>query len=160
MLFKRIENKEIETAKKLYEIWQESYIVEKELLGAVDFPPLNRLTSDFMKSENDFQGLYEKKELLGVIEIAQKLNSVHLQSLVVDPNHFRKGIATKLINKVFDSYPSTTYTVETGNSNIPAKKLYESLGFKKCKVWIAEFGIEKIKYEKNEGRISKIYRLP
>jgi ribosomal protein S18 acetylase RimI-like enzyme len=101
-----------------------------------------------MKSENDFQGLYEKKELLGVIEIAQKLNSVHLQSLVVDPNHFRKGIATKLINKVFDLYPSTTYTVETGNSNIPAKKLYESLGFKKYKVWIAEFGIEKIKYEK------------
>lgn len=148
MLFKRIENKEIETAKKLYEIWQESYIVEKELLGATDFPPLNRLASDFMKSENDFQGLYEKKELLGVIEIAQKLNSVHLQSLVVDPNHFRKGIATKLINKVFDLYPSTTYTVETGNSNIPAKKLYESLGFKKYKVWIAEFGIEKIKYEK------------
>ena len=148
MLFKRIENKEIETAKKLYEIWQESYIVEKELLGAADFPPLNRLASDFMKSENDFQGLYEKKELLGVIEIAQKLNSVHLQSLVVDPNHFRKGIATKLINKVFDLYPATTYTVETGNSNIPAKKLYESLGFKKNKVWIAEFGIEKIKYEK------------
>ena len=148
MLFKRIENKEIETAKKLYEIWQESYIVEKELLGAADFPPLNRLASDFMKSENDFQGLYEKKELLGVIEIAQKLNSVHLQSLVVDPNHFRKGIATKLINKVFDLYPATTYTVETGNSNIPAKKLYESLGFKKNKVWIAEFGIEKIKYKK------------
>jgi len=148
LLFKRIENKEIETAKKLYEIWQESYIVEKELLGAADFPPLNRLASDFMKSENDFQGLYEKKELLGVIEIAQKLNSVHLQSLVVDPNHFRKGIATKLINKVFDLYPATTYTVETGNSNIPAKKLYESLGFKKNKVWIAEFGIEKIKYEK------------
>ena len=148
MLFKRIENKEIETAKKLYEIWQESYIVEKELLGAADFPPLNRLASDFMESENDFQGLYEKKELLGVIEIAQKLNSVHLQSLVVDPNHFRKGIATKLINKVFDLYPATTYTVETGNSNIPAKKLYESLGFKKNKVWIAEFGIEKIKYKK------------
>jgi len=148
LLFKRIENKEIETAKKLYEIWQESYIVEKELLGAADFPPLNRLASDFMESENDFQGLYEKKELLGVIEIAQKLNSVHLQSLVVDPNHFRKGIATKLINKVFDLYPATTYTVETGNSNIPAKKLYESLGFKKNKVWIAEFGIEKIKYEK------------
>ena len=148
MLFKRIENKEIETAKKLYKIWQESYIVEKELLGAADFPPLNRLASDFMESENDFLGLYEKKELLGVIEIAQKLNSVHLQSLVVDPNHFRKGIATKLINKVFDLYPATTYTVETGNSNIPAKKLYESLGFKKNKVWIAEFGIEKIKYEK------------
>ncbi len=148
MLLKRIEHKELETAKKLYEIWQESYIVEKELLGVVDFPPLNRLASDFVKSKNDFQGLYEKKELLGVIEIAQKLNSVHLQSLVVDPNHFRKGIATKLINKVFDLYPATTYTVETGNSNIPAKKLYESLGFKKNKVWIAEFGIEKIKYKK------------
>tara|TARA_B100000902_G_scaffold105005_1_gene107162 strand:+ start:83 stop:532 length:450 start_codon:yes stop_codon:yes gene_type:complete len=148
LLLKRIEHKELETAKKLYEIWQESYIVEKELLGVVDFPPLNRLASDFVKSKNDFQGLYEKKELLGVIEIAQKLNSVHLQSLVVDPNHFRKGIATKLINKVFDLYPATTYTVETGNSNIPAKKLYESLGFKKNKVWIAEFGIEKIKYKK------------
>ena len=41
-----------------------------------------------------------------------------------------------------------TYTVETGNNNIPAKKLYESVGFRKSKVWNAEFGIEKIKYEK------------
>ena len=148
MIFKRLENKEIETAKKLYDIWQQSYIVEKELLGAVEFPPLNRLESDFIKSENNFQGFYENKELLGVVEIDSKMNSVHIQSLVVDPSHFRKGIATKLIQKVFDLYPSLTYTVETGNNNIPAKKLYESVGFRKSKVWNAEFGIEKIKYEK------------
>ena len=137
----------------------DSLVIEKVYSAKFLIPPSwkRSIKTNSVRNKNNNS---TRKSIPKKIEIAQKLNSVHLQSLVVDPNHFRKGIATKLINKVFDSYPSTTYTVETGNSNIPAKKLYESLGFKKCKVWIAEFGIEKIKYEKNEGRISKIYRLP
>lgn len=148
MLFKRIENKEIETAKKLYEIWQESYIIEKEIIGAKIFPPLDRTISDFIKSKNNFYSYIDKNNLLGVIEIDCKADSVHIQSLVVSPNHFRKGIASKLIDKVFTLHKSLLYTVETGNDNDPAKKLYESKGFRKVKVCMTEFGVKKIKFEK------------
>ena len=148
MVFKRLYNKEIETANKLYDIWQKSYIIEKEIIGAKIFPPLDRTISDFIKSKNNFYSYVEQNDLLGVIEIDCKADSVHIQSLVVSPNHFRKGIASKLIDKVFNLHKSLLYTVETGNDNDPAKKLYESKGFRKVKVCMTEFGVKKIKFEK------------
>ena len=96
------------------------------VIGATIFPPLDRTISDFIKSKNNFYSYIDKNNLLGVIEIDCKADSVHIQSLVVSPNHFRKGIASKLIDKVFTLHKSLLYTVETGNDNDPAKKLYES----------------------------------
>ena len=43
---------------------------------------------------------------------------------------------------------ATSIEGETGNDNDPAKKLYESKGFRKVKVCMTEFGVEKIKFEK------------
>ena len=157
MIFKPLNNHNKNIAQKLYKIWQESYIIEKEIIGAKIFPPLDRTISDFIKSKNNFYSYIEKNNLLGVIEIDCRANSIHIQSLVVSPNHFRKGIASKLIDKVFTLHKSLLYTVETGNDNDPAKKLYESKGFRKVKVCMTEFGVKKIKFEKNERRISKLY---
>ena len=148
MIFKPLNNHKKNIAQKLYEIWQESYIIEKEIIGAKIFPPLDRTISDFIKSKNNFYSYIDKNNLLGVIEIDCKADSVHIQSLVVSPNHFRKGIASKLIDKVFTLHKSFLYTVETGNDNDPAKKLYESKGFRKVKVCMTEFGVKKIKFEK------------
>ena len=149
MIFKPLNNHKKNIAQKLYKIWQESYIIEKEIIGAKIFPPLDRTISDFIKSKNNFYSYIEKNNLLGVIEIDCRANSIHIQSLVVSPNHFRKGIASKLIDKVFNLHKSLLYTVETGNDNDPAKKLYKSKGFRKVKVCMTEFGVKKIKFEKN-----------
>ena len=157
MIFKPLNNHNKNIAQKLYKIWQESYIIEKEIIGAKIFPPLDRTISDFIKSKNNFYSYIEKNNLLGVIEIDCKADSIHIQSLVVSPNHFRKGIASKLIDKVFTLHKSLLYTVETGNDNDPAKKLYESKGARKVKVCMTEFGVKKIKFEKNERKISKLY---
>ena len=148
MIFKPLNNHKKNIAQKLYKIWQESYIIEKEIIGAKIFPPLDRTISDFIKSKNSFYSYIEKNNLLGVIEIDCRANSIHIQSLVVSPNHFRKGIASKLIDKVFNLHKSLLYTVETGNDNDPAKKLYKSKGFRKVKVCMTEFGVKKIKFEK------------
>ena len=148
MIFKPLNNHKKNIAQKLYEIWQESYIIEKEIIGAKIFPPLDRTISDFIKSKHSFYSYIEKNNLLGVIEIDCRANSIHIQSLVVSPNHFRKGIASKLIDKVFTLHKSLLYTVETGNDNDPAKKLYKSKGFRKVKVCMTEFGVKKIKFEK------------
>ena len=124
MIFKPLNNHKKNIAQKLYEIWQESYIIEKEIIGAKIFPPLDRTISDFIKSKNNFYSYIDKNNLLGVIEIDCKADSVHIQSLVVSPNHFRKGIASKLIDKVFTLHKSLLYTVENGTDNDPPKTLY------------------------------------
>ena len=63
MEFKNLNNKKKEIAKALFNIWQKSYIIEKEIIGASIFPPLDRSENDFLKSKNNFYGIYESKEL-------------------------------------------------------------------------------------------------
>ena len=146
---KNLNNKKKEIAKALFNIWQKSYIIEKEIIGASIFPPLDRSENDFLKSKNNFYGIYDSKELAGVVEVDSQADSTHIQSLVVSPKHFRKGIATSLVKNIFELYSGSIFTVETGNDNKPAKKLYESLGFKKNKIWMTKFGVKKIRYLKS-----------
>ena len=134
-------------AEQLFRLWQDSYIIEKQIIEASIFPPLNRKVNDFLNSENEFFGIVNH-EFLGVIEICSKDNKIHIQSLVVAPKYFRRGVATSMLVNIFKMYPKKKFTVETGYKNTPAKKLYESLGFRKDKVWITAYGIKKIRYTK------------
>ena len=144
----RVNNSKNKVAKKLYEIWQKSYLIEKQILNAKKFPPLGRNLENFKISKNYFYAILTKDNFLGVIEIDHNINTTHIQSLVVDPIHFRKGIASKLLNKIFEIYKSSTYTVETGFNNNPAKQLYIKTGFKTIHVWNTSYGVKKIKMQK------------
>ena len=73
---------------------------------------------------------------------------MHIQSLVVDPEFFRRGIARKLIEFVLQHYAVKQFTVETGKDNGPARKLYESFGFQLLKTYTADEGILKVRYQK------------
>ena len=144
----RVDNAKNKVAKKLYRIWQDSYVIEKGILKAKKFPPLERNVGDFMDSKNHFYALLTKNDFLGVIEIDHNTSTTHIQSLVVDPAHFRQGIASQLLNKTFKIYKSSKYTVETGLDNNPAKQLYIKMGFKKIQVWQTSYGIKKIRMQK------------
>ena len=41
-------------AEQLFRLWQDSYIIEKQIIEASIFPPLNRKVNDFLNSENEF----------------------------------------------------------------------------------------------------------
>ena len=101
-----------------------------------------------MDSKNHFYALLTKNDFLRVIEIDHNTSTTHIQSLVVDPAHFRQGIASQLLNKTFKIYKSSQYTVETGLDNNPAKQLYIKMGFKKIQVWQTSYGIKKIRMQK------------
>jgi ribosomal protein S18 acetylase RimI-like enzyme len=76
-------------------------------------------------------------------------DSMLIQSLVVHPDFFRRGIARKLIEFILQKFDSNQFTVETGKDNDPARKLYESFGFQLVKTYIAEENITKVRYQKS-----------
>ena len=139
-------NKDI--AALIYKVFQESYVVEAQLLKAKEFPPLKRQVADFIKDDTDFYGYWKHQELVAVTEIRKFDGSTHLQSMVVVPQYFRQGIAQKLIDHVLETYHTPFHTVETGVDNIPAIKLYEKNGFKYIKEWDTNFGIRKVRFER------------
>ncbi|MFT5521096.1 MAG: ribosomal protein S18 acetylase RimI-like enzyme [Enterobacterales bacterium] len=140
----KLDNSNEEVASQIYSIFQSSYKVEAQLIGTLEFPPLLREAKDIECSETDFYGYFESKSLAGVIEIA--LDNMHLEihSLTIDPNHFRKGIADKLINYILGDLDFTEAIVETAVVNIPAINLYKKHGFIEFRRWMPSHGIEKL----------------
>ncbi len=139
------------TAGKIREVFQVSYAVEAELLGAVDFPPLKRPLSAFLESSNPFFGFFEGGELAGVVELVEGVSTTHIQSLVVRPEFFRKGIGGRLLEFVLQAYDSPVFTVETGLENGPATSLYRKFGFREILRYDTDHGVRKVRFEKRMG---------
>ncbi len=144
----KINNKENKIAEEIRAIFQVSYTVEAKMLKAVDFPPLQRTVSQFLKSDSEFYAYYLTKNISGVIEIENDEDLTHIQSLVVYPKYFRNGIGSKLVQFILDTYKAKIFTVETGIDNHPAIKLYKSFGFQEQKQWDTNHWVRKVRFEK------------
>ena len=142
-----LNNKDHKTAQQIRVVFQVSYAVEAVLLKAVDFPPLKRTISEFVNSDTDFYGYWKDKKLAGVIEIKHDEKLTHIQSLVIHPDNFRQGMASQLLQFVFDHYQSEIFMVETGVDNLPAILLYQRFGFEEVKQWDTDHGIRKVRFE-------------
>ena len=143
----KINNKENKITEEIRAIFQASYTVEAKMLKAVDFPPLQRTVSQFLKSNSEFYAYYLIENIAGVIEIENDEDLTHIQSLVVYPKYFRNGIGSKLVQFILNTYKSRIFTVETGIDNHPAIKLYKSLGFQEQEQWDTNHGVRKVRFE-------------
>ncbi len=147
-MIQKLNHIDVIIARKIRSVFQVSYAVEADLLNAVDFPPLRRSLANFIKSDTEFYGYFQNKELAAVTEIKSENTRTHIQSLVVDPYYFRQGIGQKLVAFIFKTYNTPTFSVETGLANLPAISLYKKFGFTETKQWDTNHGVRKIRFEK------------
>lgn len=140
----KLENSNEEIAHQIYTIFQNSYKVEAQLIGVLEFPPLLRSTKDIITSQTDFYGFSDNNCLAAIIEIIIEDNHLEINSLTVDPTYFRKGIADKLLSYILISFEFKDAMVETAVVNKPAINLYKKHGFVEFKKWTPSHGIEKL----------------
>tara|TARA_B100001540_G_C15544923_1_gene523148 strand:+ start:155 stop:595 length:441 start_codon:yes stop_codon:yes gene_type:complete len=143
-MIEKINNTNILISYKIHNLFQLSYKKEADILKVKKFPPLSRGVDDILNSKNYFFAYFLKDDFLGIIELDDSKN-IHIQSLVVHPDFFRKGIASQLIDFVIIKHKKRTFTVETALGNYPAIKLYKSYGFRELNTYDAEFNIRKIR---------------
>ena len=143
-MIQSLNNKSVLVAERLFSIWQESYIVEAKLLKANNFPPLNRTVQDFLDSATFFYGFVKDGVYNAVIEIKDNGQTMHIQSLVVKPSQFRKGMASTMIAFVLNENMEYNFTVETGCDNLPAINLYLKFGFVEKEKYETDHGVHKI----------------
>jgi ribosomal-protein-alanine N-acetyltransferase len=91
--------------------------------------------SELAKASSICLGAFEEQggELIGYLIIARYVDAWHVMNIAVDPGHQRHGIATMLMEELFDLTSTDGrrgYTLEVRVSNAGAIKLYERLGFK------------------------------
>lgn len=75
----------------------------------------------------------ESGELQGFLIISRYVDAWHVMNVAVAPEHRRRGIATALLERLFELTGGESrrgYTLEVRVSNVGAIALYERLGFK------------------------------
>ena len=141
-------------AEQLKLLHDSAYLVEAQLLGLDDFPPLNRTLESYLKSRSVFYGCIHEDCCVGSVELEADISSVlGVSSLVVDPRFFRQGIATKLMMHVLSKAGSRRVIVSTATGNHPAINLYEGLGFRQADHWTTDAGIDLVLLEKCAGNM-------
>jgi ribosomal-protein-alanine N-acetyltransferase len=71
--------------------------------------------------------------LIGYLVISRYVDAWHVMNIAVAPEHRRRGIATSLLEQLFEATAGRGrrgYTLEVRVSNTGAIKLYEELGFR------------------------------
>jgi ribosomal-protein-alanine N-acetyltransferase len=71
--------------------------------------------------------------LIGYLIISRYVDAWHVMNIAVAPDHRRQGIASLLLNRLFELTAGRSrrgYTLEVRVSNAGAIKLYEELGFR------------------------------
>ena len=90
--------------------------------------------SELAKPSSICLGAYDGEigRLLGYLVIARYVDAWHVMNIAVDPDVQRRGIATMLLERLFELTADDSrrgYTLEVRISNTAAIRLYERLGF-------------------------------
>jgi [ribosomal protein S18]-alanine N-acetyltransferase len=88
--------------------------------------------SELAKPTSICIGAFEGRQLVGYIVNSRYVDAWHVMNVAVDPDYQRRGIATQLLERLFELTADDDrrgYTLEVRTSNDDAIRLYEKLGF-------------------------------
>lgn len=90
--------------------------------------------SEIAKPTSICLGAFQGEDLLGYVITSRYVDAWHVMNVAVDPAHQRRGVATQLLERLFELTHDDErrgYTLEVRVSNESAIQLYELLGFER-----------------------------
>lgn len=133
-MIRELNNKHKETAEKILAVQIPAYKVEADIMNFDGIPQLQDTVDSIIQSNETFAGYLIEDVLAGFISYTHDEGHFQICRLVVDPIHFRKGIAKRLLGYLLESVCRGYETaVMTGAENVPAKNLYKMYGFHEVK---------------------------
>jgi ribosomal-protein-alanine N-acetyltransferase len=88
--------------------------------------------SELAKPTSICLGAFEGQDLVGYVINSRYVDAWHVMNVAVDPGHQRRGVASALLERLFELTRDDErrgYTLEVRVSNDDAIRLYEKLGF-------------------------------
>jgi ribosomal protein S18 acetylase RimI-like enzyme len=144
-----------EKALELLQLQMCAYRVEAELIGFDDIPPLKDTISSIREAKETFYGIYMGDELAGAISYETFGGEVTICRVMVHPDHFRKGIASSLLQHVLKvEQAAERIYVSTGAKNEPAVRLYLTHDFREHARRVIGPDIELITFVKEKETVS------
>lgn len=129
-MIRKLSPTSIEEAAEILEVQISAYKVEAQYLQNNSIPRLYDTITDIQNCNEIFYGYFIDDTLAGFISFQYEDAAVDIHRLVVSPTYFHKGIATALLEHLFQLHDETTnYIVQTGKKNTPALSLYKKHNF-------------------------------
>jgi ribosomal-protein-alanine N-acetyltransferase len=88
--------------------------------------------SELAKPSSICLGAFEGERLIGYVVNSRYVDAWHVMNVAVDPDYRRRGVATQLLERLFELTADDErrgYTLEVRVSNTSAIALYERLGY-------------------------------
>ena len=121
-----------QTASAVLDLQRQAYRVEADLIGSEGIPPLRETLEELQACGESFLGAVVDGRLAGAISWRVDAATIDIHRLVVDPDHFRRGLATALVRSLLESESDASRAiVQTGAENEPAARLYLREGFQR-----------------------------
>ncbi|SFC76948.1 Ribosomal protein S18 acetylase RimI [Bacillus sp. 491mf] len=129
-MIRKLSPSSIEEATKILEVQIPAYKIEAQYLENNSIPRLYDTITDIQNCNEVFYGYFIDDTLAGFISFLNEDDVVDIHRLVVSPTYFHRGIATALLQHLFQLHEETTnYIVQTGKKNAPAISLYKKYNF-------------------------------
>jgi ribosomal protein S18 acetylase RimI-like enzyme len=136
-------------ADALVAVQRAAYRVEAEFLGTDDLPPLRERAADLRASGESFLGAWLDGRLVGAVSWKSLPGgTVDIHRLVVHPDAFRRGIGSALLQALDAHLAPERTVVATGAANLPARRLYETSGFRAVGEQVAQGGVRIVTMER------------
>lgn len=142
------------TAAQIWRLQHAAYAVEAGLVGFWNLPPLMDTIETIRNCGETFFGIQEEpdnpgSDVIAAIACEEEDGIVTICRMMVHPEHFRRGLATRLIRYVESLFPHARgFIVSTGTKNEPAIRLYESMGFAFKRQWMPLLGLSVTEFYK------------
>ena len=141
-------------AQAVFSLQKKAYQIEADLIDCDVIPPLTESLGDLMSCGEEFIGFFTEGDLLGAVsyKLTEKLVDIH--RVMVDPSHFREGIARKLLLYLEELHGrNREMIVSTEVGNKPACELYGALNFVKVGEELVGNGIALARFRKMPGTL-------
>lgn len=136
-------------AQQVHTLQQLAYLVESRLIEYPNLPPLRDTVDTLQQADELFLGYHDPRQLVGVIAYERLELTLNICRLVVHPQQFGRGIASRLLQAIeYQPHGQTSITVSTAAKNRPAVALYQKFGYQIRHTQTLPDGLELVELEK------------
>ena len=128
-VIRELDLRDAQTAEEIWYLQHAAYREEAMRLGFTKLPPMSDTVESLRRSTDRYFGCELDGEQVGAVAYALTGSMLSIRRLMVHPDHFRKGVASLLLNHLLAHVPHERAEVYAAERNEPAVKLYRKFGF-------------------------------
>lgn len=135
-------------ARPILELQKRAYTIEAELIGSDNIPPLHDTLDSLRNCNEEFSIYTHDDQIAGAISFKRIGSLLDIHRLVVSPDYFRRGIASRLLEFLEKMQDVSAIVVSTAEANLPAVALYRKHGYTMIEREEVEPGLWVVRFRK------------